>query len=385
MRGTKPSIKKTAPAACVRRSPCSLEKGPQAPSAVVSNLSTPALPINRFPVVCFLAANRPAGPVGIIGDHGGQGPTGSQGEKGEKGDTVSPILPPSPLIPPPLRGDVSAPPQFTNLGRGQFLPPSRRSITFALQGDVGREGQQGAPGVQGVPGESGRTGIPGVEGWTGLRGAAGEPGVRGLQVSLLCSSLEPTCQSTTLQCLENAITLRQPQLCARVLWMARRSRGSHHLGPNFPYPQGQQGLQGAAGQPGQRGNMGPTGEEGPQGPVAQIRPLHHISGLAAKGEVAERIQRRHVALMEEHGSAAKQGIHVLKMGTPGGGFRLTVTGFPSHNIECFLQGEEGMSDTFKGQGEARSAVLSANGGVSYLQVTDRTTGRKDFFKIAPEN
>jgi len=146
-------------------------------------------------------------------------------------------------------------------------------------------------------------------------------------------------------------------------------------------------MQGAPGQPGQRGDMGPTGEEGPQGPVAQIRPLHHISGLAAKRDAAERIQRRHQSLAGEHGhgSEASEGIHVLKEGVPGGGFRLTVTGSPSHDIECFLQGEEGMSDTFQGQGEAHSAVLSANGGVSYLQVTDRTTGRKDFFKIAPQN
>lgn len=72
---------------------------------------------------------------------------------------------------------------------------------------------------------------------------------------------------------------------------------------------------------------------------------------------------------------------MLKTDVPGGGYQLTVSGSPGHDIECLIQGDGGFSDSFEGEGEARSGTLTA-GGSSYLQVTDRTTGRKDFFKVA---
>ena len=111
-----------------------------------------------------------------------------------------------------------------------------------------------------------------------------------------------------------------------------------------------------------------------------MAPLHYVSGLAAmKSEAEQRIRHRQQALEEAHHHP--QGVQVLKENVEGGGYRLTVQGERGHEIECLLQGDNGFSDSFEGEGEAHSVTLRATRGVEYLQVTDRTTGRKDFFKI----
>jgi len=74
--------------------------------------------------------------------------------------------------------------------RGEKLAHRR---SFVLQGEPGKDGEQGLPGPTGPRGDAGKDGAPGIQGppgppgSDGERGAPGPGGPRGFQVSIVCS------------------------------------------------------------------------------------------------------------------------------------------------------------------------------------------------------